>query len=77
MAAKLTKSSEDDLSTIACALEQSDSSVRRFTTERGTGSAIGAPGQTSPPDHPFRLACTPKLVCGGALVITERVRSIA
>ena len=42
------------------------------TSRRGTGSAIGAPEQTSPPDHPFRPAGTPELLCGGAVVITEQ-----
>ena len=42
------------------------------TSRRGTGSAIGAPEQTSPPDHPFRPAGAPELLCGGAVVITEQ-----
>ena len=42
------------------------------TSQRGTGSAIGAPEQTSPPDHPFRPAGAPELLCGGAVVITEQ-----
>ena len=42
------------------------------TSRRGTGSAIGAPEQTSPPDHPFRPAGAPELLCGVAVVITEQ-----
>ena len=42
------------------------------TSRRGTGSAIGAPEQTSPPDHPFRPAGAPELLCGSAVVITEQ-----
>ena len=42
------------------------------TSRRDTGSAIGAPEQTSPPDHPFRPAGAPELLCGGAVVITEQ-----
>ena len=37
------------------------------TSRRDTGSAIGAPEQTSPPDHPFRPAGAPELLCGGAV----------
>ena len=37
------------------------------TSRRGTGSAIGAPEQTSPPDHPFRPTGAPELLCGGAV----------
>ena len=33
---------------------------------------IGAPEQTSPPDHPFRPAGAPELLCGGAVVIAEQ-----
>ena len=42
------------------------------TSRRGTGSAIGEPEQTSPPDHPVRPAGAPELLCGGAVVITEQ-----
>ena len=42
------------------------------TSRRGPGSVIGAPGQTPPPDHPFRPAGAPELLCGGAVVITEQ-----
>ncbi len=42
------------------------------TSRRDTGSAIDAPEQTSPPDHPFRPAGAPELLCGGAVVITEQ-----
>ena len=42
------------------------------TSRRGTGSAIGDPGQTSPPDHPFRPTGAPELLCGGAVVIAEQ-----
>ena len=42
------------------------------TSRRGTGSAIGDPEQTSPPDHPFRPACAHELLCGVAVVITEQ-----
>ena len=42
------------------------------TSRRGTGSAIGDPEQTSPPDHPLRPACAPELLCGVAVVITEQ-----
>ena len=38
----------------------------------GTGSAIGAPEQTSPPDHPFRPTGAPELLCGVAVVIAEQ-----
>ena len=46
------------------------------TGRRGTGSAIGEPEQSSPPDHPFRPACAPELLCGVAVVITEQARPI-
>ena len=42
------------------------------TSRRGTGSAIGDPEQTSPPDHPFRPTGAPELLCGGAVVIAEQ-----
>ena len=42
------------------------------TSRRGTGSAIGDPEQTSPPDHPFRPAGAPELLCGVAVVIAEQ-----
>ena len=42
------------------------------TSRRGTGSAIGAPEQISPPDHPFRPACAPELLCRDAVIITEQ-----
>ena len=42
------------------------------TSRRGTGSAIGDPEQTSPPDHPLRPACAPELLCGVAVAITEQ-----
>ena len=42
------------------------------TSRRGTGSAIGAPEQTSPPDHPFRPTGAPELLCGVAVVIAEQ-----
>ena len=42
------------------------------TNRRSTESAIGAPEQTSPPDHPFRPACAPELLCGVVMVITEQ-----
>ena len=39
---------------------------------RGTGSAIGEPKMSSPPEHPFRPACAPEFLCGGAVIITEQ-----
>ena len=42
------------------------------TSRRGTGSAIGDPEQTSPPDHPFRPTGAPELLCGVAVVIAEQ-----
>ena len=46
------------------------------TSRRGTGSAIGAPEQTSPPDHPFRPTGAPELLCGGAVVIAGCLRCL-
>ena len=42
------------------------------TSRRSTGSAIGVPEQSSPPNHPFRPAGAPELLCGGAVAITEQ-----
>ena len=42
------------------------------TSRRGTGSAIGAPEQSSPSDHSFRPAGAPKLRCSAAVVIAEQ-----
>ena len=42
------------------------------TSRCSTGSAIGVPEQTSPPDHPLRPACAPELLYGVAVVITEQ-----
>ena len=42
------------------------------TSRRGTGTAIGVPEQTFPPEHPFRPACAPELLCGVAVAITEQ-----
>ena len=36
------------------------------------GSAIGEPEQNSPPEHPFRPARAPELLCGVAVVIAEQ-----
>ena len=44
------------------------------TSRRGTGSAIGEPEQSSPPDHPFRPTGAPELLCSVAVVVTEQAR---